>query len=149
MTILAQAREKERRDFFCVSLRKKERKIKLIFFVRMLQSHKYEHSGDEIKRMDLIADFLKRLCLDYADFEIDVFFSFMYMSFLNCTPGEIVFSLSNCVPVLAMSLGVLCEPEGLLEEECDKSRRQCEAPGNHCRLQAEGLIRQLTIHQDR
>lgn len=80
---------------------------------------KYEHIGEEIKMMDLLADVYaclcacwRRLCvcLSSADFSpstIAALFSFMWMSFLNCT-SRIVLSACNCAPPFAVSLGVRC-----------------------------------------
>ncbi len=170
LIILAWAREKERCDFFCVSSRKKK-SAKINIFVSMVQpQEKYEHIGEEIKMMDLLADVCVCLCASceivcvcvcvcvracVCVWALQSFCCYSWcIVFVHvhvvCT-SRIVLSVCNCACVCYVCVSVCGvyakEAEGARAGESDRTCRQCEAPGNHLRLQAEGLIRQLAIHQ--
>lgn len=161
LIILAWAREKERCDFFCVSSRKKKKKksAKINIFVSMVQPReKYEHIGEEIKMMDLLADMC--VCFVCLMSRVCAFGLCRVSGRCDCcivclARARVVFwtvrveRYHPCVIAHLWVFGVYVKGAGWARaaESGRKTCRQCEAPGNHLRLQAEGLIRQLAIHQ--
>lgn len=101
-----------------------KKSAKINIFVSMVQpQEKYEHIGEEIKMMDLLAD-VSSMLVCACVFErrrvlaatVSALFSFVCMSFLNCT-SRIVLSVCNCAPLFAMSLLYVCV--------CKKRQKDC------------------------
>lgn len=125
LIILAWAREKERCDFFCVSSRKKISKNKYFCEHGAATRKIWAHWGRN--KDDGFASWREQhasVCVCACVFErrrvlaatVSALFSFVCMSFLNCT-SRIVLSVCNCAPLFAMSLLYVCV--------CKKRQKDC------------------------